>query len=176
MKYAVKNYRYNAETLHKRTKTNGFLMSCGDNAMHRRIPAAPQWGLTLNCNIKNHRVCYDPGKDRLIFFSHCSNSTVCLFLIRAVGEFSAQNENSRENSHHHRTAKFSISRNYAWPDVSIWVASLGFSISLFLKRIGCFIIFLLDKEDSVLFWLLLFLLSTENKLNSKSNNNISHYP
>lgn len=89
------------------------LMHCGDNVMHIRIPVGPQWGLNLNWNIKNQSVCYDPEKDKLIFSPQCSNRTVCLFLIRAVGEFSAQNENSRENSHHHRTAKFSISRNYA---------------------------------------------------------------
>lgn len=73
------------------------------------------------------KTCCDPEKDRLRFLPHCSSWTVCLFLIRAVGEFSAQNENSRVNSHHHKTAKFSISRNYAWPDVSIQMASVDFS-------------------------------------------------
>lgn len=72
----------------------------------------------------------------------------CLFLIRAVWEFSAQNENSRENSHHHKTAKFSISRNYAWPDVF----SMGFFPFILLSENSQFYHFWLNKEKSVLFF------------------------
>lgn len=71
----------------------------------------------------------------------------CLILIRAVWEFSAQNENSRENSHHHKTAKFSISRNYAWPDVF----SMGFFSFILLSENSRFYHFWLNKEKPVLF-------------------------
>lgn len=132
------NYRtsYKVNTVRSKSnfKTNSkrqippALMHWGDNVMHIRIPVGPQWGLNLNWNIKNQSVCVMTLKKTGLYFPPTS-ATVCLFLIRAVGEFSAQNENSRENSHHHRTAKFSISRNYAWTDVSIWVASMGFCLS-----------------------------------------------
>lgn len=94
----------------------------------------------------------------------------CLYLIRAVGEFSAQNENSREISHHHRTANFSISRNYAWADVSIWVVSMVFFFAFFPSQIIGIITFWLNKKDSVLHCLLLFLLSIKDKLNEQNIN------
>lgn len=90
-------------------------------------------------------------------WSSSSSRIACLFLIRAFGEFSAQNENSRENSHHRRTAKLSISRNYAWPDASIRAASTGFSFHIFSlpfqRGLSVFIVF--TEDECVLFFLCL---------------------
>ena len=129
---------------------------------------------------KCENVCYDPKTDRLIHPPSQPQqlNSACLFLIRAVGEFSAQNENSRENPHHHRTAKFSISRNYAWPDVSS-TAFMGFFNSFFFFFFFWRIVFFhfwLNKEKSPLLWPPLFLLSTENKLKGKKKCKVSSYP
>lgn len=143
-------------------------MHHSDNVMHMLRPEVE--------HLKSKCVLWPWGRWVYILPPLQQLNSVCLFLIRAVGEFSAQNENSRENSHHHRTAKFSISRNYAWPDVSIWVASMGFFFFIFFLENSLLYHFWLNEEELVLFWLPLFFLSIENTLKGKKNNKMSSYP
>lgn len=61
-----------------------------------------------------------------LYSSPTGTNELCVFTFdKSYREFSAQNENSWEYSHHRRAAKFSISRNYAWPDVYS-MASMAF--------------------------------------------------